>query len=92
MHGFVGQFGVVFDPETIKVLTRAFDDAWEQVQASKAPYATADYALAGRTILAKYIINAASHGERDPRTLANGALWHLSRQKLNRTPPDNSLF
>jgi hypothetical protein len=37
------------------------------VQASKAPYANDEYAPAGRTMIAKYIINRAKAGERDPR-------------------------
>ncbi len=62
-----------------------------RVQASKAPYGSEEYALAGRTILAKYIIGAAKAGERDPRWLADSALLYLSRQKLSRTPPSDIL-
>jgi hypothetical protein len=53
MHGFLKQLADgIFDPDAVKVLTGAFDDAWASVQASKAPWATDDYALAARTIIA----------------------------------------
>jgi hypothetical protein len=88
MHGFAKQFAEgVFDPESVQILTDAFDDAWAKLQANKAPYADDDYALTGRTILAKYIISAAKMGERDRQRLAEGALLHIARQKLSRTPP-----
>jgi hypothetical protein len=92
MRGFVKQFGVAFEPESVKILTEAFDDAWARLQASNAPYGTEDYALAGRTILAKYIISAARQGEWNPKLLADNALLHLSRQKVNRVPPPNGLL
>lgn len=91
MHGFIKQFGVAFTPEAVSILTEAFDDAWARLQASRAPYGTEDYALAGRTILAKHIIMAARKGEWNPDKLANDALLHLSRQKVSRVPPGNEL-
>jgi hypothetical protein len=51
---------------------------------SNAPWAQPDYTEAGRTIIAKYIIAAA----KDDRVLTDGALLHLSRQKLSRTLPE----
>lgn len=65
----------------------AFEDAWRRVQTSKAPYGTGEYAPAGRTIIAKYIIKQAKAGERDPRWLSDSALLYLSQQRLSRTPP-----
>jgi len=61
------------------------------MQASKVPYGAGEYASAGRTIIAKHIINQAKAGERDPRWLADSALLHLSKQKLSRTPPNDIL-
>ena len=86
MRGFVKQFGVAFEPDAVKILTDAFYDAWARLQASNAPYGTDDYALAGRTIIAKHIIDAAKYGEWNPKRLADDALVHLSRQKLSRVP------
>ena len=63
VRGFVKQFGVAFEPKSVKILTDAFDDAWARLQVSNAPYGTEDFALAGRTKLAKHIINAARYGE-----------------------------
>jgi hypothetical protein len=89
MHGFVDSFAPsVLRPETIKILTSAFDEAWAEITSSNAPWAQPDYAQAGRTILARHIIAAAKAGETDRRALMDGALLHLSRQKLTRTPPE----
>ena len=89
MRGYIKQYADgAFDPEVTSILQDAFEDAWRRVQASNAPYGTEEYALAGRTILAKHIIANAKAGERDPRYLADSALLHLSQQKLSRAPPD----
>jgi hypothetical protein len=85
VRGFIKQYADgVFDSGTISILKDAFEDAWHRVRTSKAPYVSEDYALAGRTILAKHIIAAAKAGERDPRWLADSALLYLSQQKLSR--------
>jgi hypothetical protein len=92
VRGFIKQYADgAFDPGVLSILEDAFEDAWRRVQASKAPYTNEEYALAGRTILAKYIINQAKAGERDSRWLADSALLYLSRQKLSRTPPSDLL-
>ena len=89
MRGFIKQYANgVFAPEVTSILEGAFEDAWRRLQASKAPYGTEEYATAGRTILAQYIISAAKAGERDPRWLADSAILYLSQQKLSRTPPN----
>jgi hypothetical protein len=77
----------VFDPAIISTLEDAFEDAWRRVEASKAPYGSEEYALAGRTIIAKHVVRSAKAGERDARRLADSALLYLSSQKLSRTPP-----
>jgi hypothetical protein len=87
-RGFIKQYADgAFDAAVISILEDAFEDAWRRVEASKAPYVSEEYALAGRTIIVKYIIRAAKAGERDPRWLADSALLYLSQQKLRRTPP-----
>jgi hypothetical protein len=89
MYGLIEQFARgVFSPEDVTLLADAFDDAWRRVQASKAPCAAEEYALAARTILAKHIIDAAKAGERDPRWLADRALLYLSQQKMTQKPPE----
>jgi hypothetical protein len=56
--GCIKQYaGGKFDPAVMRILEDAFEDAWRRVQASKAPYSADEYAPAGRTIIAKYIIS-----------------------------------
>jgi len=84
--GLINQYADgAFDPETIRILAQAFDDAWRRAQLSKTPYVAEEYAEAGRIILAKHIITAAKAGERDPRWLVDSALLYLSRQNLRRS-------
>ncbi len=90
MHGFIRQYADgVFEPEAVKILTDAFDDAWARLQASGAPFAGEEYALAARTIIAKRIIALAKEGQLDRQLLASVALIHLARQKLSRKPPND---
>jgi len=85
MHGFIKRFADgAFYPEEVQILTAAFEDAWASVQASQAPSAAEEYALAAREILAKHIIAAAQRGERDRRRLRDGALLSFSQQKLSK--------
>jgi hypothetical protein len=89
MHGFIKRFADgVFYPEEVEILTTAFDDAWAGLQASKAPFAAEEYGSAAREILAKHIMMAAQRGERDRRRLIDGALLHLTQQKLSKVPPN----
>jgi hypothetical protein len=89
VRGFIKQYADgAFDPEVMSILEDAFEDAWHRLESSKAPYGNEEYAPAARTIIAKYIIEHAEAGERDPRWLADSALLYLSQQKLGQTPPD----
>jgi hypothetical protein len=92
MQGFLQQFvDRAFEPEAVTILTGAFDDAWKSIEASQAPWAADDYALAGRTIIAKYIVTIAKAGNLNRRSLAQEAVLYLARQKLHRKPPDSLL-
>ena len=53
-----------YDPDTLALLTRAFDDAWKDVQSALVIKPLAADVL--RTRLAKRILLAANDGERDP--------------------------
>jgi hypothetical protein len=90
MHGFLKdlkeQEHPAFDPDAVRTLVAAFDKAWEAVQASGVIYPEAQ-AEAARAILAKHIIAAAMHGERDHARLRDGALLALAQSNL-RTAPD----
>ena len=64
-----------YDPETLDVLTRAFDEAWIDVQKMVGSRPLDPTGL--RSLLAKRIITAAATGERDPgrlKLLAMGAI------------------
>lgn len=87
MHDLLTNFGIVFTPEQVKILTDAFDDAWGRLQTSDAPFAGREYAAAARAHLARYIISTARRGMLDRQKLADDALIYLSRRKLSRTPP-----
>jgi hypothetical protein len=87
MHKFLDTQPGVFDPDTIQILTAAFDDAWAAVQASGSPLAMNSYAVDARTILAQHIIKLGKEGERDRRQLCDNALAHLAKIKLRTIPP-----
>ncbi len=74
-----------FDPNEVHTLVAAFDKAWEAVQASGVVYPEAK-AEAARAILAKHIIAAAKHGERDHARLRDGALLALAQSNLQTAP------
>jgi len=84
MRTFIKKLGkdTVFDPEDVTILVGAFDTAWKSVQASGSEYSAERFATQAREILAKHIIDAAEHGERDQRQLAAGALLKLSHSNL----------
>ena len=64
-----------FDPETIDVMIRALDEAWERVQANGAPLD--GQAGAARNALAKLIVDLSRQGERDRQILIESALLQL---------------
>jgi hypothetical protein len=67
-----------FDPEATKILTAAFDTAWQTLQTSGNVLA-ADYrSAATRELLAEQIIERARQGERDPIRLVDDALVYLA--------------
>jgi hypothetical protein len=74
--------GAVFDPETLGILTAAFDAAWASVEASGAPLSEATYAERAREIIGKHIIQAAKNGERDQQKLCDEALLQLASSDL----------
>jgi len=60
-----------FDPETIRVLTAAFEDAWRAVDRTANVGPDAD---AARDKLARLIIASAEGGERNPVKLRDDAI------------------
>jgi hypothetical protein len=65
-----------FNPETMRLLGSALDDAWDRLQTAQVYFnGSAD---AARTILAKHLISMAKQGERDRQRLIAGALARIS--------------
>jgi tartrate dehydratase beta subunit/fumarate hydratase class I family protein len=69
-----------FDPEATKLLTAAYDTAWQMLRTSGNVLAADFRAASTRDLLAKRIIETGSQGERNPLRLADDALAFLARQ------------
>ena len=67
-----------FDPETIDLLSGAFENAWQRVQTSGHRLAQPGYANVMREVMAKHIINLSRHGERDEVTLSESAVYFFT--------------
>jgi hypothetical protein len=63
-----------FDPETLNLLSDAFEDAWLKIQRSGNRLARPGYANVMREVMAKHIIHLAQRGERDEIALSNSAV------------------
>lgn len=66
----VARLGVAFDPEVVASVTTAYQMATDQLRRD-------GYTDLVRDIIAKRIIDAAQHGERDPNELCRSALAAL---------------
>jgi hypothetical protein len=77
MIRYLSENSEYFDPETLDVMIRALDEAWERAQANGALLDS--QAGSARTTLAKHIVEMARQGERDPQYLIEGALVRLKR-------------
>ena len=80
-----------FDPATTKILTAAFDTAWQTLKTSGSVLAADFRAASTRELLAKRIIETGRQGERNPLRLAEDALAHLQIQTETASrgaPPD----
>jgi hypothetical protein len=88
MIGFLNRHArdAAFDPDAVRILTAAFDDAWQSLQTSGASYASDDHAKSAREILAKHIIEMAKLGERDQSRLREGALVYMAQSNLRNVP------
>jgi len=91
MYGYLKEHSGAFNPHEVRTLVAAFDKAWEAVVASETIFATGAQAESARAILAKHIIEAATHGERDQRRLREGALVALARSNLRSVPRSRPL-
>ena len=69
--------GASFGPDQLKIITAAFDDAWDQVEPTIS--GQADARESARLKLADVILRLASNGFRDAEQLADAALDEMSR-------------
>jgi hypothetical protein len=69
---------IVFDPEAIKIVAQALDDAWDKIETSGSKFARPAYANAMREEIAKHMIEVAGRGERDQHILAEDAVRFLA--------------
>jgi hypothetical protein len=80
--------GMSFDPEAVRILSSAFDEAWEALLRSGARFGSERRAEEARDTLAKYMIEQVKEGELDQRRLREGALLHFTRSSLRSAPRD----
>jgi hypothetical protein len=69
---------IVFDPEAIKIVAQALDDAWDEIEKSGSEFARPAYANATREEIAKHMLEVAGRGERDRHILAEDAVRFLA--------------
>jgi hypothetical protein len=67
-----------FDDETTRLLTMAFNEVWEIIQAAGGPLVANDRAAVTRILLGQHLIDRARQGERDLDRLIDGALARLT--------------
>jgi hypothetical protein len=67
-----------FNPDSIRILSDAFEDAWQSLQTTGTTFHLDGQADQTREILARCIIEMAKLGERDQRKLRDAALAHLA--------------
>ena len=71
-----------FDPESLRILTGAFEDAWQALQTAGTTFHVDGHAEQTREILARCIIEMAKLGERDRDKLRDAALAHLAEANI----------
>jgi hypothetical protein len=71
-----------FDPDSIRILGDAFEDAWQSLRATGTTFHIDGQAGQTREILARCIIEMAKLGERDQRKLRDAALAHLAEANI----------
>lgn len=80
-----------FEPETGELLAEVLDAAWATVSA-RDDFRNPAQAANTRTLLAKYIVEIAKRGERDPTHIREKALEFLARGEVARRANRKHLF
>jgi hypothetical protein len=73
-----------FDPGTVRILSDAFQAAWQSLLATGTTFHNDAHVAQTREILARCIIEMAKLGERDLRRLCDAALAHLAEANIRR--------
>jgi hypothetical protein len=73
-----------FDPESIQILSDAFEDAWQSLHTSGTTLHLGGQEEQTSEMLARYIIELAKLGETDPHRLRDAALAHLAEANIRR--------
>jgi hypothetical protein len=68
-----------FDPEFIRTLVSAYEDAWQKIEKSGSTFASPRYKRAAQEIIAKRIIDMAQRGEIEAQHLADDAVAYLAQ-------------
>jgi hypothetical protein len=76
-----------FDPETVRALGVALDDAWRSLQRTGVYFTSRGHAEATRERLARHIIEQAKCGERDLDRLREDALHSLEQSNISSLKP-----
>lgn len=63
-----------FDPELIRAMASALDDAWNRIEKSRSRFTRPGYARVMREVVAKRIIETARQGIKDPAEIADDAV------------------
>ncbi len=71
-----------FDAETVELLSKAFDAAWDKLRTSRLRNGSGEESDT-RDALARRIVAAARRGERDVGNLVADALAHLAANRIN---------
>jgi hypothetical protein len=59
-----------FDPEAVEMLSAALEIAWDRIEKSNRVLARPAYARTMREVVARFIVEMAKQGVRDPQRLA----------------------
>jgi hypothetical protein len=73
-----------FDPETVSILSGAYEDSWQSLLASGTTFHLGGQEAHTSEILARGIIELAKLGERDRRRLRDAALAHLAEADVRK--------
>jgi hypothetical protein len=68
---------IALDPEAVKSVSLAFDQAWEEIRTSGSGFARPAYRGAMREEIARHVIDMVGRGETDQTKLTEGAIVFL---------------